>query len=268
MRLLTLTALLAVAAACDAPGAAPASTGADTGTVSLGSGDTPYRAAMDAGVPADVMPDYGRGILHLVTREDTAAGATEDTVVVRRAPTNEAEIVARWIHRYGTEGTWEYRLETNEQNLVRADIEWLYEENGLPVDTIAGDSSWVRVVYAKDEGGDARLGWVRLTEGMVVEFWPDVLTQQNVFFRRPDSIAFHATPDGEPLAIEIHSGDTADGLDYTMVPLGVVGDWMRVEVTSPSDYCAEATVARKDTAWIRYLDARSRPRIWYFTRGC
>lgn len=268
MRLLSAAVLLVAASGCDAPGASPAATAADSSAVSLGSGDTPYRAVADAAVPADVMPDHGRGILHLATRVDTTPGTNEDTVVIRRAPTDEAEIVARWIHRYGTEGTWEYRLETNEQNLLRGDIEWLYEENGLPVDTIAGDSSWARVVYAKDEGGDARLGWVRLNDRTIIELWPDVLMQQHLFFRRPDSVAFHVTPEGERVPLEIQSGDTPDGLDYTMVPLGAAGDWMQVEVTSPSDYCAENAGTRKDTAWIRYLDARSRPRVWYFTRGC
>jgi hypothetical protein len=256
------------AAGCGERDAAPPDSGTDTAAASIGSGETPYMAATDDAVPTDRMPDFGRGVLHLSQRGDSSAGVHEDTVIIRGAPTNEAGIVARWIHRYAPEGVWEYRLATSEQNLVRADMEWLYEENGLPVDTIAGDSSWLRVVYARDASGAARLGWVRITDRMTLETWPDVLMQQNLFFRRPDSLAFFTAPEGERVAIEIQTGDTSDGLDYTMVPLRATGEWMQVEVTSPSDYCAETAGARKDTAWIRYLDARGRPQVWYFTRGC
>lgn len=265
---LTLCALLLAAAACTGGDAAPADSRADTSAVSLGTGATPYLARRDDALPSERMPDYGRGILHLATRADTSAGVHEDTVLVRRAPTDESAVVARWIHRYSTDGMWEYRLEANEQELLRGDIEWLYEENGLPVDTIAGDSSWVRVVYASDAGGAPRLGWVRIAERTVIEMWPDVLLQQHVFFRRPDSLAFHAAPAGERVPIDIQTGDTADGLDYTMVPLRLADGWMQVEVTSPSDYCAETAGVRTDTAWIRYLDERGRPLIWYYPRGC
>lgn len=249
--------------------AAPATDGrADSARISLGSGETPYRAASADPAGVEDPRDFGIGILHLGVRPDSVSTLREDTVIIRNAPTDEAAVIARWIHRYGDDGTWEYRLETNEERMSRNDIEWSYEENGLPVDTIAGNDNWARVIHATDATGAARFGWVRISDRTRIEPWPQVLLQQSVFFRRPDSLVFRATPDGDTVSLEIRTGDTADGLDYAMMPLRVVDEWMQVAVTSPSDFCTEVPAARADTVWIRYLDERRRPRVWYFPRGC
>lgn len=43
---------------------------------------------------------------------------------------------------------------------------------------------------------------------------------------------------------------------------------MQVEVAIPSDACAPHVIARRDTAWIRYLDDAAQLRVRYPTRGC
>lgn len=259
---------LTVVAGCGPEAAPPADDQADTTSISLGTGETPYRAASADPAGIEEPRDFGTGVLHLGVRPDSVSALREDTVIIRNAPTDEAAVIARWIHRYGGDGTWEYRLETNEEQMMRNDIEWSYEENGLPVDTLAGEGNWARVIHATDRTGAPRFGWVRMSERARIETWPQVLLQQSLFFRRPDSLAFHAAPDGDTVSLEIRTGDTADGLDYSMMPLRTIDDWMQVVVTSPSDYCAEIPAARADTVWIRYLDERGRPRVWYFPRGC
>jgi hypothetical protein len=38
---------------------------------------------------------------------------------------------------------------------------------------------------------------------------------------------------------------------------------------TPSDACGEEPGAVRDTvAWVRTVDDRGRPRVWYYTRGC
>ncbi len=253
--------------ACQPDAAPVADEAADTSRITLGTGDTPHRAAPPD--PAeDELRDIGIGVLHLGMRPDSVTAVREDTILVRNAPTDEAAVIARWIHSYGDDGTWEYRLETNEAGLLRNDIEWSYEANGLPVDTVAANGAWARVLHAVDVSGDPRLGWVRMRERTRIEQWTHVLTQQNVYFRRPDSLAFHASPGGDTVSLAISAGDTHDGLDYTMAPLQTSDGWMQVEVTTPSNYCADVADARSDTVWIRHIDERGRPRVWYYPRGC
>lgn len=263
--LLCMTAAAGCAPETEPPPDAPP---ADTARVSLGRGATPYPASAADPASAEEVRDIGVGVLHFGARADSIGAAREDTVAIRNAPSDQAAIVARWIHRYGAEGVWEYRLETAEEGLLRNDIEWSYEENGLPVDTIAANGSWARVVYAADGSGDTRLGWARLSERMRLERWPDVLSQQNLFFRHPDSLAFFDAPDGAAVPLEITTGDTRDGLDYAIQPLRIVDEWMQVVVTTPSDYCVDPPDPQSDTTWIRFLDDRGRPRVWYYTRGC
>ena len=262
-----LLAIVALAGCADAP-AARATVEPDTTALSPRTAATPHRAAGDDYAYMEQARDLGIGVLHLGFRPDSIAGIREDTVIVRDAPTDGAAIIARWVHRYGDAGTWEYRLETSEAGLLRNDVEWSYEENGLPVDTIAADGRWARTVYALGDDGNPRAGWTRITERTTIERWPDVLTEQSIFFRNPDSVAFHVAPGGEAMPLEITAGDTSDGLDYAMQPLRVSDGWMQVVVTSPSDYCADAPAVRADTTWIRYLDDRGRPRVWYYPRGC
>lgn len=267
MRRMTLLLGLAVAAGCRSDAEpAPQTRAADTARVSLGTGDTPHQALPPDLGGTDELIDIGVGVLHLTVRADSIGQLREDTLLIRNAPTQEAAVVARWIHRYGMDWTWEYRMETAEAGLWRNDVEWSYEESGLPIDTVAAEGAWVRVLYALDPGGDARLGWVRAGEGTRTEHWTAVLPEQNLFFRHADSLAFHVEPEGQRVWLDIASGD--DGPDYIMRPLRVADSWMQVVVTTPSDYCLDAPVVRSDTVWVRYLDDRGRPRVWYYPRGC
>ena len=261
-QMLPLAVALA-AAACAADDRDDDSLSNDTTDVVVGAGDTPFRAgaALD-----EALRDHGRGILHF-TRPNSVSGVREDSVVIRETPSADGPILARWIHRYGG-GAWEFRLETAETGLGRGDIEWTYEESGLPIDSVLPDRSWARVVYGATADNAPRTGWARLGDRVLVENWDVILPQQNLFFRPPENLAFHDSPGGAPVELEIARGDTPDGLDYGMRPLRIQGDWMQVAVTTPSNYCFDPPEVRTDTVWIRYLDDRKRPRVWFYTRGC
>lgn len=53
-------------------------------------------------------------------------------------------------------------------------------------------------------------------------------------------------------------------------PLEVEGDWMRVRVRQPSDYCSGSGSVRANVAegWIKWRSADQGPWVWYPTRGC
>jgi hypothetical protein len=63
---------------------------------------------------------------------------------------------------------------------------------------------------------------------------------------------------------EVPAGPTA----YALYPREVRGDWMRVEMSEPSDYCADpAPDVPRIEGWVRWRD-RGALQLWYFTRGC
>ena len=56
------------------------------------------------------------------------------------------------------------------------------------------------------------------------------------------------------------------GPGYSMEPLAVRGSWMEVRLVQ--GMCGEMPPDTLGQAWIRYLDPRGRPLVWYHTRGC
>jgi hypothetical protein len=56
----------------------------------------------------------------------------------------------------------------------------------------------------------------------------------------------------------------------------IEGRWMLVELETPSTYCTSeeevmetfGVKPRRQLVWIRFLDDRERPMIFYNTRGC
>ena len=56
--------------------------------------------------------------------------------------------------------------------------------------------------------------------------------------------------------------------DYILEPLEVRGEWMRVKVKEPSDYCEFDLTVKSREGWIRWYADESVPLVWYYTRGC
>lgn len=143
-------------------------------------------------------------------------------------------------------------------------MEFTYEESGLPVDSIVGDR--VRVLLGWDDARRMRRAWVRLDSTVTLHRWSEWLKQSPLFFRPGYPADFYAAPRGARFPIVIPGGDEPD---YIMHAKRVSGQWMQVEIVTPSDYCEEETTRfRRETVWIRYLDQAARPRVWYYTRGC
>ena len=96
--------------------------------------------------------------------------------------------------------------------------------------------------------------------------WVDELSDRPLFFPKPEQAAFFVSPVSSRRVASPKGGDD----DYAMHPEEVRGPWMRVRLVIPSDNCTEPDSARQSVrrAWIRYLDDRGRPNVWYYTRGC
>ena len=56
--------------------------------------------------------------------------------------------------------------------------------------------------------------------------------------------------------------------DYSLEPVEVRADWMRVILKQPSDYCRPEAGSRSEEGWIQWSTEEAGPIVWYFTRGC
>ena len=149
-------------------------------------------------------------------------------------------------------------------------VETGYEIPSLIVFAARADG-WVRVRFAAGGGGVAWTNGCFFGLGnhrLEVRRWDRRFLadpQAPLYFRRE---ARHALRDGPSESAgrvgEVPAGPTT----YALYPREVRGDWMRVEMSEPSDYCADpAPDVPRVEGWVRWRD-RGALQLWYFTRGC
>jgi hypothetical protein len=195
--------------------------------------------------PAGVRPPGRRDTIPLYRRRGDAAPTG---YVLREADSTGVET-------YAVE--WPVALTTNL-------LEFAYEIPGLPVDSLTADG-WARAIVGFRPDGAPVPAWAPATAGSAERtLWRDELTAHDLFFRTGVPPAFFDTPGGTPAAFTL----PPDERDYILHPLGTRDDWIKVRVVTPSDMCADPESPRSAEVWIRYLDDRGRPLVWYHTRGC
>ena len=209
--------------------------------------------------------DLGIGVVFATRAEDKGAPYGIDTLVVRSEPNVSAPVVGAMLFTVSTDGMTSYEIAAPDSlrpNLV----EYGYEESGIPFDSVDASDRWVRAILGF-AGDSARVGWVDGQQrGVSVVRWVEQLSDRPLFFPKPEQAAFFATPDStQPVPRPPGDDDT-----YAMYPAEVRGRWMRVRLVTPTDNCVGPDSIPRTTrhAWIRYLDDRGRPNVWYYTRGC
>jgi hypothetical protein len=169
-------------------------------------------------------------------------------------------------------GGYSYVLHDDNYGMQTNFVEFRYEEEGLPIDSISSDTQWVRVIYAGESSGASLRGWVtNRSPHTDILLWKHVLPKHNVFFRDPEQVQFYSSPNGNKriFTLEKFSGaNSPRRYNYIMYPLRADGDWMQVRVVTPSDYCDSPDNTRSATLWIKYLDQHGRPLVWFYARGC
>ena len=245
-------------------------TGSSGGAAAAPDPTGPFVRFEAAGVPAYTLErERGVGIVHL-DPGPSLAGRAADTLDVRVRPDPRAGVLARLV----LDSSGVYTFEAREGAVqTPGALEFGYEEVGLPI-LAHGTDGWERVYLGTSAGGTVVDGWARRRPSYVsVTLWDEMLPGLPLFFALPpDSIRFYAAPDSAQVGFPVNPDD------YILWPLEPRGDWMRVRVATPSDYCAAppppgtpgAAVAapRQDTLWIRWRGESGRPRVWFFTRGC
>ena len=282
-RRLLLTAALLLAAACgeEDPGAGGEAVAAGGRGDSVPSAGLPSPSGQEAPASPPFHPVtpvrppdfYGqeRGAGVVFFRDAFLGGPSgSDTITVLAAPDPRSDPVARFRLQRDS-FTWDYVLEAREAAAEGAVLEYGYEEWGLPVLARRGDvgGPWMQVRYATGPSGEALTGWVNFDPARL-DFlsWTERLAEVPLYFLDPDSVRFFEAPEGTAVEVPLAEDGSDRRFDYVLNPLESRGPWMRVEVVTPSNYCADPPTPRRDTLWIHHLDEAGRPRVWYYTRGC
>ena len=209
--------------------------------------------------------DLGIGVAFLRRAENKAATPGTDTLLLRAQPRADAPAVAALLFRVNDVGVTSYELAAADS--LRPNLaEYGYEESGVPFDSVDASGQWVHGIAGFASDSSARTGWIDTRQaGVGLVRWTEQLVDRPIFFARPDVVALFAEPDSsKPLSRPPVNNDA-----YDMKSLQVRGPWMKVEIATPSLNCEPDSVAQKKrTGWIRYLDKKGRPNIWYYTRGC
>ena len=211
--------------------------------------------------------DRGIGIAHLTAGPGTGT-ARRDTILLRARPDPGATVIGAFLYTETQPGkAWRYsvvapvRLEPNV-------LEFAYEEAGVPLDSLTADTSWGRALLGFDAGGVPHRGWVPLDAARVsYRLWARELREHTLFFLAEHGGRVFDRPGGRSL-VAIRPAE-ANG-DYVLHPLDTRGTWLQVRLARPADTCVGPEAAPPDTivGWTPYLDARGRPLVWYYTRGC
>lgn len=151
-------------------------------------------------------------------------------------------------------------------------VETEYESSSAIVYEI-DSTGWIRFRYLPEESGTA---WTHECffdlgdDPVSVTTWEERLTSELIsplFFRDEVPHILRAQPRADS---ERFRSVPASPAEYHLEPLEIRGDWMRVRVVQPSDYCTvpvDATTRRSE-GWVRWRDDDIGPWLWYYTRGC
>ena len=209
--------------------------------------------------------DVGLGVVFLRRAEDKSGTIGTDTLLLRAAPVPTSPLTGAMLFVVSTNGVTSYQVRAAD-SLTPNLVEYGYEESGIPFDSVDASGRWLRGLLGTMPNGTMRSGWVDTTQpGVGTVRWTEQLRDRPIFFPKPERAAFFTTPDSATPVAAPRGGDDA----YAMHPVEVRGPWMQVRVVTPSDNCEPDSVPRRTRQlWIRYLDDRGRPNVWYYSRGC
>lgn len=201
--------------------------------------------------------DRGLGVFGITSE----ARVLDDSLVIRSAPSASAPPIAVFRTDTAPEG-WRISRFHAADSIDANIVEYRYETVGIPLDSVTPDGKWAHVIFGFAPGGRARAGWLPVPDSTRVEWWKDLLIEYEQmvvdstmrFFERPDSML-----PGKPIEWE----------SYDIHSVAIDGDWMRVSIQVPGDYCADRVKdPQRHIRWVRWRDARRRPLLYYAPRGC
>ena len=217
-----------------------------------------YRSSATGSLPDTI--DRGIGILTFKEDPGHHFEGRWDTISAYATPSAGNSPSALLIYEEKG-GGWKYGVGSND-TLQPNIIEFDYERCGFPFDSVTSDS-WARVVLGFNTGRSPQFAWVKLDTSLVqFEVWSSLIPKHRLFFQ--GTPLFYHEPEGTTVEWSVTRRD------YIMHPIRTQGQWMYVRVARPSDMCVDPEIVKSDTliTWIKYLDDKGRPLVWYYSRGC
>jgi hypothetical protein len=210
--------------------------------------------------------DRGIGVLGVI---DSIMDVRTDTIPILAMPDDPA-VIARWIRVVEFVEGERHLLLRGETTIAAPVLEYGYDVSGFVVDSLDASGHWARVQIGDTSAPASRHGWIDLRHPRV-DFlhWASYLSElDGVFSLDPARLVLHRTPGGARLTRGLVRRFDAD--DHWLEILERRGDWLRVRLTQPAMICGAEPVRDGVTVegWIRFLDGRGRPLVWYYTRGC
>jgi len=202
--------------------------------------------------------EKGIGILYLLQSTPTNDNAIADSILIL----SEKNLAASAIGTFRFNPESRFEIFSKAENGLSKAIEFDYETFGLAVISIDKRNSWYEVCYYENER--KKSGFVKFNSKKLGFFcWEDILMKHPLFFEKEEDIKFYKSP-------SVKNGQLGLNLisNYIMWPLEVKGEWMKVKVVSPSDYCQSQENASIGVYWIKYRNERGQLLVWYFARGC
>jgi hypothetical protein len=227
--------------------------------------------AQDGGIVRNVWQgqatDRGRGLVYL--RDYPVDGGKADTLPLRTSPRGRSHVRGYFIWEPRGEHGWAYVVVASD-SLAPNVLEFGYEVAGLPIDSITPDRAWARALYGVDGAGRLLNAWVQLDSTIAGWLWWEeyLPARGGLYLMEPSRATFAAGPGGPALPSPLTPKYRQE--DHWLEVLGSQGPWLRARFRQPAAICgAEAPPEQvSDTVWLRFLDLRGRPLVWYFTRGC
>lgn len=217
---------------------------------------------------ADSAPsDLGHGAVYVPQRYDTITPYPRvDTIWFRAAPDAGSSVVGAVVTNVRAEGWPRFADVWAPVPLSGNWVEFEYEESGIPFDSVDAGGSWHRTILGFTRDGAPWHGWAALGDSALLRVtWKERLVDNVIYFRDFYAGAFHAEPDGPVVTTPMALADS--GFDVTSVEAR--WPWLRVKVEHPGLMCDGAPENRRtDYYWVRALDDRGRPLVFFPTRGC
>lgn len=224
----------------------------------------PYATIRDGSVP---FAELELGVGHLRPTESSWEWEWLDRIVLPLSDVPHTQ-PRRWIAR-----GWTIDAETGRSTALHVSglLETGYEDATFIV-LESNDDGWFKIRIAppgpETDPGTAWVPECALQAGpiaLTIEPWQERFLSgliSPLFFRIDVPHVLRDAPRLEAASLGVIEGD------YHLEPVEVSGDWMRVVVKQPSDYCTSEVSPLLRTGWVKWRSPDMGPWVWYHTRGC
>lgn len=215
--------------------------------------------------------DKGMGLVFFSEHGPYSSSFQSDSMIIYENQTESSKIVAKFLLSVSADrNDYRYSIKQFFSTGVQNYVEYGYEVDGIPFDSLDESNAWARVIFSIQSDSILNKGWMKLKGSKNFFLWAEELPKHNLFFIPLSTIPeFYDKPHGKQVDFRLEQHDRGERkYNYTMHPINAEGPWLQVLVVTPADDCDQPLNPRKDTLWIKYLDEDGRPKVFYHSRGC